>query len=138
MSLRQYGKLVENVANTNLRFIYFWQFVVLDRNSNGKLTSQDLFKVMTSISNNPYIESEVLMLTQKIFRNGNRNGGSDEEGAPPEESLTANHNLNVEQLKEMLKRSKKEEVGSTCVKSTCYHQTITAIEHHPGDRSKMA
>ena len=66
MGLRQYGKLLENAANTNLKFIFFWEFVILDQNANGKITSQDLFRFITTFPNNPYIEHEVLHLTKCI------------------------------------------------------------------------
>ncbi len=43
---RQYLTLLENAANANLRFIYFWVFLQLDENGNGVLTYQDFFKVL--------------------------------------------------------------------------------------------
>jgi hypothetical protein len=55
--LRQYVTLVENAANANLRFIYFWIFIVLDEVSNGVLNFQDLFRFLQKFPQaNSYIE----------------------------------------------------------------------------------
>ena len=56
---------------------------------------------------------------------------------PFEESLTANHNLRIEDLKEMMKQTAKERIDVNCVKNTCYHQTIQSLEHDYNERVKM-
>jgi hypothetical protein len=58
--LRQFSNLMENAANCNLKFIYFWVFSILDDVNNGILTSQDLFQFVQKFpEDNPYIEKEV-------------------------------------------------------------------------------
>lgn len=36
--VKQYIGFIENAANTNLKFIYFWVFMLIDDNSGGVLT----------------------------------------------------------------------------------------------------
>jgi hypothetical protein len=54
--LRQYANLMENAVNSSLRFIYFWMFIILDDNTNGVLTSQELFQFLQKFPDNNYIE----------------------------------------------------------------------------------
>jgi Ca2+-binding EF-hand superfamily protein len=52
--------LIENAANCNLKFIYFWVFGLFDENSNGILQSQDLFRFLQKFgSDNQEIEHEI-------------------------------------------------------------------------------
>ena len=50
--IRQFMQLLENASNCNLRFVYFWVFVLLDDNGNGVLTNQDLFRVVQTFKDN--------------------------------------------------------------------------------------
>ena len=56
--------LVENAANVNLKFIYFWLFVLLDDNGNGVLTYQDFFRVLEKFSTIEYVEKEIYELVK--------------------------------------------------------------------------
>lgn len=64
--------LLINAANANLKFIYFWVFVLLDENGNGVLTHQDFFKVIGNFKDNHYIEEEVYMLVRWLSHQNGR------------------------------------------------------------------
>lgn len=51
--------------------------------------------------------------------------------------LVLNHNLKMEELKDLLKQSAKERIDVNCVKSTCYHQTVLSLDHDPLERLKQ-
>ena len=78
--IRQFMQLLENASNCNLRFVYFWVFILLDDNGNGVLTNQDLFRVLQTFKDNEYIEQEVYDLV-KFIEHPNKNKELD--GEPP-------------------------------------------------------
>lgn len=49
-----------------------------------------------------------------------------------------NHNLKLDELKDLMKLSEKERIDVNCVKNTCYHQTVVSIEHDPLEREKIS
>ena len=58
--LRQFSNLIENAANSNLKFIYFWVFSILDENNNGVITAPDLFQFIQRFpTENSYVEKEI-------------------------------------------------------------------------------
>ena len=56
---RQYISLIDNAANTSLKFIHFWVFTLIDENNNGAVTMQELFKFMQKFGESTYIEEEI-------------------------------------------------------------------------------
>ena len=61
-----------------------------------------------------------------------------EEKEMVEEVLVVNHNLRLDELKDLMKESEKERINVNCVKNTCYHQTVMSIDHDPIERDKQS